>query len=504
MNIDGKKIQRGERAFLIAEVSANHNGSLERAKETILAARNAGADAVKIQTYKPDTITINCDSEEFILKDGIWAGRKLYELYEEAHTPYEWHQELFRFARKNGIILFSSPFDASAVDLLEELNTPAYKIASFEIVDHPLIEYIASTGKPILMSTGAASMDEIASALRVARRAGAGDILLFHCISAYPAQPEDSNLNSIKFLEDEFGVLIGLSDHTLGTEVAHLAYALGAVAIEKHFTLTRDLGGPDSSFSSEPKEFKVLRRQLDLSHTLMGTYGLVRSASESQSSSVRKSIYFTRDKKAGSTISEDDVKVIRPGGGIHPKYFKKVIGSTVSKDVKFGDSLTFEVLAKDKVHFDTVAYEFELVRVEPSADQVEVLYDILKWRSNHISHVIMPSFTEHSNFVNSNPYRGWWIVRNKNSGRNIIGSCYLQYDNSVGLHLNFDFVGFTAIKFLSKLKMEMEPLSEEKSLVYRDYYFNVSPYNKDLIRWLKDAKMKITQLSLSPPSSYLR
>lgn len=346
MKIGNFEINQKNRVFKIAEVSANHSGSIDRAKETILAAKNSGADAVKFQTYTPDTLTIDSDNEEFILKGGTWDGYKLYDLYKEAHTPYSWHKELFDYASKVGIVCFSTPFDSSAVSLLENLNTPAYKIASFELIDIPLLKEVAKTKKPVFMSTGAASLDEISEAVETLKVNGVEDLILFHCISSYPATLEDSNLLSIPFLRNEFDLEIGLSDHTIGSKAGILATSLGAVAIEKHFITDRKKISPDSSFSCEPQEFKKLTKELDQVKKAMGKFDLVRSNSELQSKAIRKSIYFIKDLKTGHKITQEDIKIIRPGFGLHPRYWDSLIGKQINSNVKFGDPVKKELIDK--------------------------------------------------------------------------------------------------------------------------------------------------------------
>lgn len=344
MKIGNFKISQDNNLFKIAEISANHGGSLQRAKDTILAAKKSGADAVKFQTYTPDTLTIDCGNEEFILKGGTWDGYKLYDLYKEAHTPYEWHKDLFNFASEIGILSFSTPFDSTAVNLLESLNTPAYKVASFELIDIPLLKEIAKTKKPVFMSTGASNLSEISEALETLRAGGTKDIVLFHCISSYPATLEDSNLLSIPFLREHFKVEVGLSDHTIGNNAGVIAACLGAVAIEKHFITDRKKISPDSSFSCEPNEFKSLSNDLDIAKQALGKFDLVRSKSELQSMDIRKSIYFVQNLKPGHQITEDDIKIIRPGFGLHPRYKEKIIGKKINKEVKFGDPVKKEFI----------------------------------------------------------------------------------------------------------------------------------------------------------------
>ena len=326
-SIDGREISVKSPPYIIAEISANHNGSIKRAKETIKAAKNAGADAVKIQTYTPDTMTIKHSSDDFIFNDGLWKGRTLYDLYTEAFTPFEWHKELFDYANNLGITIFSSPFDESAVDLLKNLNSPAYKIASFEIVDLPLISYIAKTKKPILMSTGMASLNEIREAIDTAKANGCTKIAIFHCISSYPTPLKEANIQAILKLKKEFNVHVGLSDHTLGNTASLVATSLGAPLIEKHFTLSRKDGGVDSPFSLEPHELVKLIKDINLAFSALGTKNNIRSNVETQNKSFRRSLYFVDDIKKGEIITKLHVRRIRPGLGLPPKYYKNVIGS---------------------------------------------------------------------------------------------------------------------------------------------------------------------------------
>jgi len=330
--------------YIIAELSANHNGSLDRAKLSIKIAKECGVDAVKIQTYNADTMTIDCDKDDFIVKGGLWDGYKLYNLYNEAHTPFEWHSELYRYAKEVGITLFSSPFDETAVDLLESLNTPAYKIASFELTDLPLISYVAKKGKPMLMSTGMATEIEISEALETARSGGCNSLLLFHCISSYPAPIEQANLKQILNLKKIFGVSIGLSDHTIGNTTAIASIALGACAIEKHFTISRDEKGPDSEFSVEPSELKDLVNYTKDAWQALGNEGFIRPNAELGSKVFRRSIYFISDIKSGSKIKESDIRRIRPGFGLAPKYYNELIGKTLVKDVQRGDAVNWDMI----------------------------------------------------------------------------------------------------------------------------------------------------------------
>ena len=305
--------------YLIAELSANHNGSLERALQAIEVAKNCGADAVKIQTYTAETMTIECDKPDFIVKGGLWDGFKLYDLYKWAETPFDWHEVMFAHARSVGITLFSTPFDETAVDLLEELNTPAYKIASFELIDLPLISYVASTKKPMIMSTGMASEQEIEEAVSTAREAGCDDLVLLHCTSSYPAPVDQANLAQIQELAERFGVLGGLSDHTLGTTVPVAAVALGARVIEKHFTLSRSQKGPDSEFSLEPAELCLLSSGVEDAWAAIGKEGFYEKEAERGNKIFRRSLYFVNDLPTGHVISPDDIKRIRPGNGLPPK-----------------------------------------------------------------------------------------------------------------------------------------------------------------------------------------
>jgi pseudaminic acid synthase len=340
--INSRKISSDLPPYIIAEVSANHNGSLVRAKEIILAAKDAGVDAVKIQTYTPDTMTIRADNPDFYIADGLWKGRSLYDLYGEAYTPYDWHKELFTYAREIGVTLFSSPFDETAVDLLDELDAPAYKIASFEIVDLSLIKYIAKKGKPILMSTGMASLDEIGNAIESAKSVGNDGIVLLHCISSYPAPISEANLNMIQILQREFKIQVGLSDHTIGNLASILATSLGATVIEKHFTLNRSDGGVDSSFSLEPSEIKSLVKDTKEAFSALGTNAFKRSSFEEQNKVFRRSLYFVNDVNEGDVITEYCVRRIRPGFGLEAKYYEAVIGSKCLKTAKRGDRVTLE------------------------------------------------------------------------------------------------------------------------------------------------------------------
>ena len=342
--INGKKIGRDESPYIIAELSANHGGSIESAKHAIKVAKDSGASAVKIQSYTPDTMTIASDKPDFKIHDGLWKGYTLYDLYMEAYTPFEWHKELFNYAAEQGITLFSSPFDETAVDLLQELNAPAYKIASFELIDLPLIKRAAECGKPLLMSTGMASVAEVAEALDVAIKYGCGDVLLFHCISSYPAPITDSNLKNIDFLRKEFGVEVGLSDHTISNLASTLAIGLGATAIEKHFKPTDGMSGPDTSFSITPSQLSALVNDCSDAWNALGRSGFHRSTAEEDSRKYRRSLYFMSNLRKGDVVQSGDIRAIRPGFGLSPKHFDTVVGKAVCCDVERGDPVTLEVI----------------------------------------------------------------------------------------------------------------------------------------------------------------
>ena len=333
IEIAGRSISIGNAPYIIAEMSANHNGSIENAFKIIEAAKRSGADAVKLQTYRPDTITLNCDSEDFRIHGGLWDGRTLYELYEEAHMPWDWHAPLFAHARNHGITIFSSPFDNTAVDLLEDLNAPAYKIASFEAVDLPLIKYVASTGKPMIISTGMADAEEIQEAIAAAREGGCKELAILHCVSGYPAPAADYNLRTIPDMMQRFGLVTGLSDHTLDNTTAITSVAMGASIIEKHFTLNRSGGGPDDSFSLEPAELAALCKDSKTAWATLGKVDYGRKSSEEGNVKFRRSLYFVKDLKAGDVIAADAVRSVRPGFGIPPKNFKQIIGKKAAYDI---------------------------------------------------------------------------------------------------------------------------------------------------------------------------
>jgi pseudaminic acid synthase len=342
--IQGRKIGPGHPPYIIAELSANHNGSIDRALETINEAHRCGADAIKLQTYTADTMTIDCDLPDFMIKGGLWDGYKLYDLYQEAHTPYEWHPTLFEHARRLGITVFSTPFDESAVDLLESLYAPAYKIASFEVTDLPLIEYVARTSKPMIMSTGMASEIEIAEAVETARSAGCKDLVLLHCISSYPAPIDQANLRQIPALAQRFGVATGLSDHTLGTTASVSAVALGACVIEKHFTLSRAEKGPDSEFSLEPDDLRRLCADTRDAWSALGKADFQRQEAEESNRIFRRSIYFVRDLPAGAVIEAGDIRRIRPGMGLAPKHFNQLVGRRLKVSVARGAPADWSVI----------------------------------------------------------------------------------------------------------------------------------------------------------------
>lgn len=340
--IDQVKIGPDQPPYIIAELSANHNGSLEKALKTIDEAKRCGASAIKLQTYTADTMTIDSDRPEFLIKGGPWDGYKLYDLYKWAETPFEWHKAMFDHARQIGLTVFSTPFDETAVDLLENLDAPAYKIASFEVTDLPLIEYVAKTGKPMIMSTGLATESEIEQAVSTARNAGCEELVLLHCISSYPAPMEQANLAQVVELGQRFDAVPGLSDHTLGTAASVAAVALGACLIEKHFILNREDGGPDSGFSIEPDELERLCKDTRDAQKAVGKKGYARQHAEEANRIFRRSIYFMRDMNAGEAVKETDIRRIRPGVALEPKYFKTLIGKTLKTDVSRGTPASWE------------------------------------------------------------------------------------------------------------------------------------------------------------------
>lgn len=346
--IGQKQIGHSHPPFIIAEMSGNHNHSLERALEIVDAAASAGAHALKIQTYTSDTITIDHDKDEFFINDpnSLWKGVSLYQLYQQAHTPWEWHKPIFDRCRERGLICFSSPFDETAVDFLKSLGAPAYKIASFENNHLPLIRKAASTGKPLIISTGMATEDEIEDALTAAVEGGGEDIILLKCTSTYPAIPENTNILTIPHMADQFGVPVGLSDHTMGIGVAVASVALGAVAIEKHFTLRRADGGVDSAFSLEPEELRSLVIEAERAWQSLGSVTYGATAGEKASLRFRRSLYVVRDIKAGDLFTAENVRVIRPGLGLAPKHLDAVLGKRANRDMKRGTPFTWDLLDK--------------------------------------------------------------------------------------------------------------------------------------------------------------
>jgi pseudaminic acid synthase len=342
--ITARKIGQGYPPFVVAELSANHGSSLNRAFSIMEAAKKAGADAVKLQTYTADTITIDHDAADFLISGGLWNGRRLYELYQEAHTPWEWHPELFAKGRQLGLTVFSTPFDATAVDLLEKLEAPAYKIASFELVDLPLIARVAATGKPTIVSTGMASPEEIAEAVTTFRSAGGRELLLLHCVSGYPTPASQSNLRRIVTLSQEFGCPVGLSDHTLGVEVAIAAVALGACLIEKHFTLRRSDGGPDAAFSLEPQELSQLVHGARTAYEALGTGEAARAEVEKSNIKFRRSIYVVKDIPSGGFLTSENIRIIRPGFGLAPKHLPDVLGKRARRALTRGTALSWDAI----------------------------------------------------------------------------------------------------------------------------------------------------------------
>jgi len=324
--------------YIIAELSANHGGKIEIAKETIEAAKEIGANAIKLQTYTADTITLNSDKEDFIIKGGtLWDNKKLYDLYKEAYLPWEWHEELFNYAREIGIDIFSSPFDKSAVDFLEQFSPSAYKIASFEITDHELIRYTASKGRPIIISTGIAAIDEIQDAVDICRSEGNHEIILLKCTSAYPAALEDANLLTIPNLAETFGVFSGFSDHTLGTTAPVVATTLGAKVIEKHFILDKSIGGADADFSLDKEEFSKMIKAVRDTEKLLGRVNYTMTEKKKQSRRFSRSLYIAKDIQKGDIFTEENIRSIRPGYGMHPKYLNDILGKIADRDYEFGD-----------------------------------------------------------------------------------------------------------------------------------------------------------------------
>jgi pseudaminic acid synthase len=332
--------------FVICELSGNHNGSIDRALALIDEAAKTGCDAIKIQTYTPDTLTLASDGPDFLIQGGLWDGRSLHDLYQEAHTPFEWHEALFKRARRHSITLFSTPFDASAVTLLEELDVPGYKIASFEITDHELIKCVANTGKPLIISTGLANAVEIQEAVDVVTATGNKSLILLHCVSSYPAPDDSSNITTIPEMRDRFGCIVGLSDHTAGSAVSVAAVALGACAIEKHFTLARADGGPDAAFSLEPAEFGTLVRDCRSAWRALGEPSYNLKSVEEQNVVFRRSIYSSRNIAAGEILTRENVKVVRPGHGLAPKHLTEALGCPAKKDIAFATAITWDLFER--------------------------------------------------------------------------------------------------------------------------------------------------------------
>ena len=349
ITIDGRKIGPNQPPYIIAELSANHNGDIGRAFKIMESAKAAGADAIKIQTYTADTLTIDCDSEEFQIHGGLWDGQTLYDLYKGAQMPWEWHKPLFDKAAELGITIFSSPFDSTAVDLLEGLNAPAYKIASFELIDLPLIARVARTGKPMIMSTGMADQGEIREAIDTAKDNGCNEMVILHCVSGYPAPADQYNLKTISDISERFDVLSGLSDHTVDNATAIAAVGLGACLIEKHVTLDRQGGGPDDSFSIEPGELHELCRDAKTAWQAIGSVNYDRTEAEKGNVKFRRSLYFVKSGAEGDIITEAHVKSIRPGFGLAPKFLSEVLGKRLLKDVAVGQAVnsTFVNIDRD-------------------------------------------------------------------------------------------------------------------------------------------------------------
>ena len=347
IHIGGREVGPGARPYLIAEMSGNHNQSIDRAMEIVDAAAASGADAIKLQTYTADTMTLNVNMPGFVIEDpkSLWNGRQLYDLYDEAHTPWEWHGPIMERAAKHGMACFSSPFDDTAVDFLESLNAPAYKIASFEATDLPLITKVAKTGKPVIISTGMATLAEIDDAVRTCKAAGNDQIVLLKCTSTYPATPENTNICTIPVMRESFGVAVGLSDHTMGTGVSVAAVGLGAVLIEKHFTLARADGGVDSTFSMEPAEFARLREEADRAWQAIGQVTFGGTKAEENSRAFRRSLYVGKDMAEGDVFTAENLRIIRPGYGLSPKFYEEMLGKRIRRAAVAGTPVNWDLLA---------------------------------------------------------------------------------------------------------------------------------------------------------------
>lgn len=346
ININGRDIGNNQPPYIIAEMSANHNGSIDNAFSIVDMAKESGADAVKLQTYRPDTITMKMNTPEFMIEGGLWDGQSLYELYENAFMPWDWHKPLFDHAKKKDITIFSSPFDNSAVDLLEDLNSPAYKIASFEAIDLQLIKYVALTGKPMIISTGMADQEEIEEAIVTAKEGGCSNLAILHCVSGYPAPASDYNLRTLVDMKERFNLVSGLSDHTIDNTTAISSIALGASIIEKHVTLNRNGGGPDDSFSLEKSELEQLCKGAYTAWEALGKIDYGRKSSEQGNAKFRRSLYFIKNIQKGELITEEHVKSIRPGFGLAPKHFEEILGKEVSESIKSGTAVSWKQIKK--------------------------------------------------------------------------------------------------------------------------------------------------------------
>lgn len=342
MQIGDFTIDKNSSVFIIAELSANHNGSLENALATIKAAKRAGADCIKLQTYTADTITLDSDKDDFVIKGTIWDGKKLHTLYQEAYTPWEWHEEIYRVAKEEGLICFSSPFDKTAVDLLEDLNSPAYKIASFEITDIPLIEYVASKGKPVVISTGIAREEDIELALDACHRMGNFDVALLKCTSSYPAPIEEANMCMVRDLAERYNVISGLSDHTMGSTVPVVATVFGAKIIEKHFIIDRAIGGPDASFSMNEEEFTAMVKAVREAEKAVGVVDYNLTEKQAKGRDFSRSLYIAEDIKKGEVFTETNLRSVRPGFGLHPKYYHQLLGKKATSDFEKGTPMQLD------------------------------------------------------------------------------------------------------------------------------------------------------------------